>query len=141
MNYLNYEKERNAMTELNQKYLDLFVDDLLEKGLSQKTIRNHLSNVEFYINDFLCYYDVEPMVKGCYYVDEFLGDWFVRKAMWSNATSIKSNCSSFKKFYALMLEYNFITKKDYQMLITTIKDKKEYWVESVEEYNNSEYDW
>lgn len=31
------------------------------------------------------------MKEGRYRIDEFLGDYFIRKVMWSNATTVKEN--------------------------------------------------
>lgn len=78
------------------------------------------------------------MRVGSYAIDEFLGDWFIRKAMWSTSKTIKENCASLKKFYKVMLENNFINEQDYVELINAIKFNKEVWLEAVEAYNNFE---
>ena len=62
---------------------------LTEKGLEKKTIKKHLSNIDLYLNSFLNYYEVETMEVGINRIDSFLGDWFVRKCMWSSKNSIK----------------------------------------------------
>lgn len=136
---MDYEEEFEKMRELNEKYLDLFYEDLEKQGLSEKTIDKHIFNVEFYINDFLCYYGVQPMERGCYEVDSFMGDWFIRKAMWSNEASIKQNCASLKKFYKLMLDLNYIKKEDYDELVYSIKEGKQDWIDAVNKYNNVDY--
>lgn len=141
MDYSKDEKEVEKVRNENDKYLELFYSYLVKKNFSTKTINNHISNVSFYLNDFLCYYEVQTMENGCYQIDDFLGDWFIRKAMWSNCASIKSNCASIKKFYECMLEHKLISAKDFQVLKETIKDKKAIWIASVEEYNDVEYDW
>ena len=71
---------------------------LSEKGLVKKTIKKHLSNIDLYLNSFLNYYEVETMEVGINRIDSFLGDWFVRKCMWSSKNSIKENSASIKKF-------------------------------------------
>lgn len=48
--YEDYEKECNKIRHVNEELLDLFEEELIASGLSQKTIRSHLSNVDFYIN-------------------------------------------------------------------------------------------
>ena len=50
MDYLDF-SEKNEDT--NHEYLLLFQEDLENAGLKQKTIYNHLSNVDLFINDFL----------------------------------------------------------------------------------------
>lgn len=134
MNYEEYEKAVEKITKVNEQYLILFQEYLLEKGLKDKTIRNHLNNVSFYINDYLNYYDPQEMVKGCYDISGFLGDWFIHKAMWSSRESIKSTAASIKKFYKCMLEKGHVSKADYQYLVETIKEKMPDWLENMDDY-------
>lgn len=134
MNYEEYEKAVEKITKVNEQYLILFQEYLLEKDLKDKTIRNHLNNVGFYINDYLNYYDPQEMVRGCYDISGFLGDWFIRKAMWSSRESIKSTAASIKKFYKCMLEKGHVSKADYQYLLETIKKQMPDWLENMDDY-------
>lgn len=134
MDYKEYEKAVEKITEVNKQYLTVFKEYLLEKGLKDKTIRNHLNNVGFYINDYLNYYDPQEMVRGCYDISGFLGDWFIRKAMWSSRESIKSTAASIKKFYKCMLEKGHVSKADYQYLVETIKEQMPDWLEDMDDY-------
>jgi len=134
--YEVYEKERDANREINALHLAGFKRWLKSGGLSNKTIERHVSNVGFYINEFLCYYDIEDVQSGCYSVGEFLGDWFIRKAMWASPSSIKSNAASFKKFYTYMLAIKVIEQKDYDVLCTTIKEELADWVNAIIRYDN-----
>lgn len=52
MNLDDYEEACIALKIDNEKYLEIFLTDLEESGLSQKTIRSHMSNAYFYINDY-----------------------------------------------------------------------------------------
>ena len=89
----------------NQPILDDFEAWLEQSGLSEKTVKTHVSNIDFFTN-YLVYY--EPLKK----LDEakegdvwmFLADWFPRKALWASATSVKSYLASFKKFFRWMGE-------------------------------------
>lgn len=136
MTFLQFEAKVNEIRTVNKKYLDSFYHHLVQDGLSEKTIKNHIANIDFYINEFLCYYEPNTIEMGCYKIDEFLGDWFIRKAMWSSKEYIKSNCSSIKKFYAYMLECGIITGEDYNHVVNTIKIKKDSWLEQMDEYMN-----
>jgi len=141
--YEAYEKERNAIREINELHLTGFEKWLKSDGLSEKTIDKHVSNVDFYINEFLCYYDAEDVQQGCYSVSQFLGDWFIRKAMWSSCSGIKSNAASFKKFYAYMLAVNVIEQEDYDVLCSTIKEEMPEWLDAMRRYDAmlGEEDW
>ena len=53
MNYEEYEKECKKQQERNKEFLKIFEEDLRKSGLSNKTIRRHILNAEFYINEYL----------------------------------------------------------------------------------------
>ena len=125
----DYDAACEAMRQRNQAYLDLFQHSLEESGLKPKTIQNHLDNVDFFINTYLLHYDVQDMEAGCHAVGGFLGDFFIRKCMWSSPTSIKANAASFKKFYKCMLEHGHIAQESYDDLVAIIKEDLELWQE------------
>ena len=99
MDYDQYLEECKKIKERNYLLLDLFKDDLIQSGLKDKTISRHLSNVEFYINEFLLYRDAYPMEEGLNMLDDYLGDFYIRKCLWSTPGNIKSTAASIKKFF------------------------------------------
>ena len=50
------------------------------------------------------------MEEGISMLDEYLGNFFIRKCMWSTPANIKTNATSIKKFYKCMLEHGKIEK-------------------------------
>jgi len=131
--YEAYEKAVEEIRRKNEAHLMGFEAWLTNKGLSRKTIHNHLSNVEFYINSYLCRYDALDVTHGCRSIGGFLGDWFIRKALWSSRATIKSTAASIKKFYAYLLEEGVVTQEDYNDLIETIKDEMPDWLEEMDQ--------
>lgn len=136
MNYEEYEKACKKLKEENEKYLDLFLDELEKKNLTDKTIRNHYNNVYFYLNDFLQYEEPLNMKEGCNHLNEFFGYFFIRKCMWSTPATIKSTAASLKKFYKFMLENEKIAKEDYQEVCECIKFNMEDWQNTCAIYND-----
>ena len=134
--YDEYEKACKKIQLENETYLDLFEKDLVSSGLSEKTIRRHLKNVDFYINTFLLREGPRPMTDGIFYLDFFLGDFFIRKCMWSTPGSIKTNAASIKKFYKCMLDHRIIDKESYDELCRDIKDNLINWQTDCEIYND-----
>ena len=49
----DYEKLQEKNEKRNKKYLNAFENYLKNQGLTTKTINKHLSNVDFYLNDYL----------------------------------------------------------------------------------------
>ena len=140
LNFREYEKECKKIRSDNEEYLGIFQSELINKDLSERTIRSHLNNVDFYINTFLLREESIPMNQGCWYVDMFLGDFFIRKCMWSTPSSIKSTASSLKKFYKCMLEHNKVEKEDYTVFTEIIKDNMEEWLDDCRQYNDPNQD-
>lgn len=122
-----YEEDCKAIQEINNGLLELFEQDLIKSGLSEKTINRHLSNVDFYINNFLLHEDAYSMNYGVSMIGDFLGNFFIRKCMWSTPESIKSTAASIKKFYKSMLGHGKIKKKEYDFLLSEIKDGMADW--------------
>lgn len=137
--YEAYEKACAEIRETNDEYLDGFEVWLMNKGLSQKTIDKHISNVDFYINEFLCRYDAQDVTHGCVSIDTFLGDWFIRKAP-SSCTGIKDNAAGIKKFYEYLLERNIVMLDDYVYLCATIRDEMPSWLSTMRRYERSLYE-
>lgn len=144
--YEKYEKDVKENEKRNKKFLEIFEQWLKKKGLGTKTINNHLANADLYINNFLIYYEAVKMEDGWHEINSFLGDWFIRKCMWSTEYSVKTTATSIKKFYQCMCESNFIKKEDYEELSTIIKQNMDIWIQEVNDYNNfdefnDEEDW
>ena len=93
-----------------------------------------------HINEYLLYDAAIPANKGAVEINSFLGDWFIRKAMWSSAAQIKQNAASFKKFYSFLLEQQLIQKEDLEDMKETIKEEMYGWLENVDAYNNNNFD-
>lgn len=129
-------------TKRNEDYLKMFEKSLEEKQLTAKTIRKHVSNIDFYLNDYLTYYDeIIKMEDGTQYIGSFLGDWFIRKAMWASKSSIKEMASSLKKFYEYMSALGFVKISDYQEMCYEIKENMDRYLENLEDYDNGTFDF
>ena len=136
------EKQLKENTKRNENYLKMFEKSLEEKQLTTKTIRKHVSNIDFYLNDYLTYYDeIIKMEDGTQYTGSFIGDWFIRKAIWASKSSIKEMASSLKKFYEYMSALGFVKISDYQEMCYEIKDNMDLYLENLEDYDNGTFDF
>ncbi|HJB14564.1 MAG TPA: hypothetical protein IAA05_00775 [Candidatus Blautia excrementipullorum] len=134
--YEEYERECDKIRQTNEELLALFEEELQDSGLSAKTVRRHLSNAEFYINEYLLREEPRPMEDGITELDMFLGFFFIRKCMWSTPGTIKSTAASIKKFYKCMLNHGKISKDDYAYLCDDIKENMEQWQTDCAVYND-----
>ena len=69
-------------------------------------------------------------------IDNFLGNFFIRKCMWSTPASIKSTAASIKKFYKCMREDGKLSKRNYAELCAIIRDRMEWWQEDCAQFND-----
>jgi site-specific recombinase XerD len=136
----DYEIKCQQIRKENAALLGEFSRWLEEAGLAAATARSHRSNLDFYLNHFLLYADTLTPAEGVCYVGEFLGDWFIHKAMWSNKTTVKSNAASLKKFYAFMAERELIKPEEFASLKQQIKEELPDWLGAVERYNDPDVD-
>ena len=138
--YAKYEKKAKKIRKDNEVLLEDFAASLASSGLVNKTIDSHVGNIEFFINDFLLGYDAIPAKDGIDYVDDFLGNWFIRKTTWASQAHIKGNAASFKKFYAFMLEKKIIGKEDLDDLKTLIKENMSDWLSELQDFDDLIYE-
>jgi len=125
--------EHQAIKAYNQPILDDFRAWLEQSGLAEKTVRNHVDNIDFFTK-YLVYN--EPLEK----LDEadgsdvwmFLGDWFPRKAMWASESSVKSNMASFKKFFQWMGETGRVSTETVDDVLSTLKEGRDEFIEAAE---------
>lgn len=122
----------------NDVYLKEFIEDLTKEGLKENTIRRHYQNVKFYLNVYLLQWEALEMAEGTDWmnISGYLGEFFIRKCVWSTPASIKSTATSIKKFYKCMLKRGHITEDDYLELDETIKEKLDDWMLDCKIYND-----
>ena len=109
---------------------------LKQLASQKKTIKNHVSNIDFYLNEFLLYEEATEAKDGAGDVGMFLGYWFIRKAMWASQSSIRSNATSLKKFYTFMYEKGLIKKEELTDLKQRIKEEMPEWLATLDRYDD-----
>ena len=130
--YKELEKENNALADKFRKHLKAC-------GLSDKTIRNHVDNVCFYLNDYLLghYDDVDASAGIDYsYIADFLDYFFIRKCIWSTPSTLRSTAASLKKFYRFMYENDKVSKEAYDEFTSLLKESLADWCEDCRIYND-----
>lgn len=133
--YKKYEKNCKKIREANEGLLTDFETWLISFGLAPKTIVQHISNIDFFINDYLLYEDAIEAFEGVHKVSMYLGYWFISKAMWASASSIRSNAASIKKFYAFMLAKGLVDPQALDILAQTIKEDMPTWLAQMKRHD------
>jgi site-specific recombinase XerD len=128
-----FDEQVTQIQKYNQPILAGFKAWLEKSNLSTKTIKEHITNIEFFA-DYLVYY--EPLKK----LDEadkqdvysFLMDWYPRKALWACEINTKSYMTSFRKFFSYMVETKKINPDIAVEVKDTLKEYKEEFLEAVQ---------
>lgn len=134
-----YDKYEEACKEIrvsNEILLKDFEEWLKLFGLTGKTINRHVSNINFFINEFLLYEEAIEAKNGISDVSMFLGYWFIKKAMWASESSLRNNATSIKKFYVYMYENGLINIEELDDLKEVIKEEMPEWLDSLEIYDD-----
>ncbi|NDP21571.1 MAG: recombinase [Paludibacter sp.] len=144
MNDKEYELWKKTVEKIvseNKTILEEFEFWLQTKKLSIKTINNHIFNIDFFINDYLVRYEPIKAKDGAYEIGSFLGDFYIRKAMWASKSSLMENIVSFKKFYTFMVEANKTNIADFHEMKEIIKNEREEWFNSLEQFDSLAFDY
>jgi hypothetical protein len=136
----DYDDQCQHIREENGALLGEFSTWLTDAGLSTTPIRNHRYNVDFFVNHFLLYGDTLRPAEGIGSIAEFLGDWFIRKAAWSSARSIKANAASLKTFYTFMTEKGLVNPEELSAMNRQIKEEMPEWLDTMERYRDLDVD-
>ena len=134
--YEKHEEDCKKIRKANKRLLNDFEVWLKSSGLSEKTINNHLSNIDIYVNEYLLYEDATEAKDGIHDIGMFLGYWFIRKAMWASQSSIKGNATSLKKFYTFMHEKSLIEEEELVFLKETVKEDMPEWLATLKRYDD-----
>lgn len=136
-----WEQACRKIRKENQQLLDQFANCLAAKGLGEKTIRDHVSNVDLYINEYLLYYEAIPAAHGVASAGEFFGDWFIRKAMWASENSIKKTATGLKKFYQFLFTLGRVKADDVQDLRDVLRDEMPRWLAALRRHDSASEEW
>jgi site-specific recombinase XerD len=122
----DYDTQCKAIDKHNKPLLDGFATWMIDSGLSAKTVRNHVDNINFFSTFLVSNEELKRLDEA----DEsdirmFLGYWFQRKAMWSSVESTKSNIASFKKFYKWMRDRGAMPSDVVDDILITLKEDRE----------------
>jgi len=120
----------------NEKLLEAFGEWLDTKKLKEKTIQDHIFNVDLFINHYLLYSDVTRAVDGAHAISCFFTTWFYRKAMWASERSVKQTAASLKKFYQYLVEAEQVDAEDLVELKESCRDDMPQWIEAVRRFDD-----
>ncbi|MGV3723316.1 MAG: recombinase [Actinomycetota bacterium] len=93
----------------NEKLLAEFAICLAESGLSPRTIRQHVYNLDLYLNHYLLYDEPLEAPRGVYHAGMFLGYWLPWKVSWTSDGTMRSHAASLHKLYSYLNERGLVS--------------------------------
>ena len=133
------EPDIKAIKRENDRCLSVFEADLKEKGLSDKTVQEHLLNAELFLNQYLLNYEETDLEDGTAFIDNFFIHFYIRKCMWASQSDLKRVCASLKKFYQCMLRHDWIDEEEYEDVLDQIRLGKDVWLEELADFDAGEW--
>lgn len=124
----NYNDETyDEIVKINNKYINNFAAELKKSGLSEKTIKNHISNLDLFLNQYMLKELINNLFNGYGAINMFM-EFYINKCMYSNASGVKELSISIKKFYKFMLDLGFIDDEDLYVLKELINENLDNWI-------------
>ncbi len=126
--------------EKNCYLIKYFADDLYEyKKLSDKTIQNHVDNVDFYLNFYTVEYLEDSAEEEMHESTRksFMADFFPHKTLWCSMSAIKEMSVSLVKFYKRMNENDLVDDQDFTYFRLEVKESKDEWISSYKKREES----
>jgi len=121
------DKLMDEQVKQNNQLLKEFEQYLYSQNLAKKTVDKHIENIEFYINTYLLYTEVEKPEDNLNSIDMYFDYFLPNKTTFGSVADTKASIGSLKKFYKYLLELNRISKEDYKDMLQLIKENKEAW--------------
>jgi len=111
----------------NQQYMKIFEDYMIKEGLTKRTMRKHMYNIDMFLECYMTYEMPYHMREGCYSVNAYFDGFITKKTSYSTMEDVKSIIATLNKFYKLMYELRYITVEDYMEYLKTVKYHKYDW--------------
>lgn len=136
----SYEKRRADLETANLPLLHGFHQFLIDRRTGKRASCDHVDRIGFFASVFLLDYQDKSLAEGYDEIDAYLGDWFIRKTMFSDFGTFEANIASFRKFYEYLLSAGHLDQAGYQELLTLIETSAPVWLRHLERYNNPDID-
>lgn len=136
----SYDKRRKELEAANLPLFHGFHQYLIAKRVGKRASCDHIARLEFFANVYLIDYQDLGLAEGFDEVGDYLGSWFVRKAMSSDERSLLANVETFQKFYDYLHSTGSLGKEGYEELKAQIESSKGRWLRYLKRYKDPSID-
>ncbi len=99
-----------------------------EKGLSEETALEHKNQIGFFANSYFIGYEEKSLLKVTGSdIEDYLGNWYIRKVWNSSKSDVRSILVAFKKFCKFLHERGYVEKEQLDNLLAACKNPQREW--------------
>jgi hypothetical protein len=136
--------EVEAACERNVEIIDAFEAWLDGKGLSEKTVQRHLSNAQFFADEYMALQGGNAGVPRSAEqadrmdVDDYASEWFLENVRWLSVTKAKASIAALKKLYVCLKESGRMETEKADEVLDLLKAERGRYIELAQEYVDEE---
>jgi hypothetical protein len=119
---------RSRLEKKTEIVLKRFYRHLTEKkGLSEETASRHAGQIEFFAFHYLMDYNEKSILDASGSdIEDYLGNWYIRKVLNSTKSDVRSILVAFKKFFKFLYERGEIDKEQLGDILSACEDPQTY---------------
>lgn len=115
-------------------HLKEFKRSLDNAGLSPRTVRAHVKNVGFFIDEYLTQRRLSPE-EGLDEVEHYLGDWLVNEDEYTSKTFLRDSAASLNKFYQYLASNGRVSHVRQREVQQSVRAHLSGWVAALEAHD------
>ncbi len=114
---------QRELEEETEKLVESFYNHLKqEKGLSEETSAEHVHHIGFFAVHYLRGYEEKSLLEVTGMdIEDYLGNWYIRKVWGSGKSDVRSILVAFKKFYKFLQESGSVDEEELDDILSACK--------------------
>ena len=119
---------QRELEEETEKLVESFYNHLKqEKGLSEETASEHAHQIGFFALHYLTGYEGKSLLEVTDSdIEDYLGNWYIRKVWGSGKSDIRPILVAFKKFYKFLHERGDMEEEQLNDILSACEDPQKY---------------
>jgi len=98
-----------------------------EKGISEETASVHTQQIDFFATHYLRDYEDKSLLDASGMdIENYLGDWYIRKVLNSTKSDVRAILVAFKKFFKFLYETREIGKEQLDDILEACANPQRY---------------
>ena len=119
---------RRRLEKEVEKFVESFYNYLKqEKGISEETASEHAHQIGFFALNYLIGYEGKSFLDvSSLNIEDYLGNWYIRKVFGSGKSDVRSILVAFKKFFKFLHERGNVEEEQLNDILSACKNPQRY---------------